>query len=460
MGAVLQQICDAVLAQDASGRTDARLLECFRDHHDEIAFEALVRRHGPMVLGVCLRVLRNPQDAEDAFQTTFLVLVRKAASIVPPGMVANWLYGVAYQTAIKARAMANRRGAKERQVMGTPEPAAPEDAETHWHELRPIIDDELARMPAKYRAPLVLCDIEERSYKEVAEQLGWPEGTVAGRLSRARAMLANRLSRRGVVLPIGVLAALLTQNAASACVPDATVASTVKAASLFVAGRATTGAISANVIVLTEGVLKTMMLSKLKTATAVLFAACLVVSGVGVAISTPVADAQDQKKAAPVLPQPKKEDPKKVDPKAAPKVDPKGDPKNGGNNEKNGNNNQNGNDEKNGNNNQNGNDEKNGQNNQNGNDEQGVVKVVDPKANTITVVVNQKGKPVEKVFALPKDVPVVLGGKPAKLGDLKPGMKVGVVIGKDKKGVVGIKQVNEPNGPNNNGNGQKNQKNG
>ena len=448
MGAVLQQICDAVLAQDASGRTDARLLECFRDHHDEIAFEALVRRHGPMVLGVCLRVLRNPQDAEDAFQTTFLVLVRKAASIVPPGMVANWLYGVAYQTAIKARAMANRRGAKERQVMGTPEPAAPEDAETHWHELRPIIDDELARMPAKYRAPLVLCDIEERSYKEVAEQLGWPEGTVAGRLSRARAMLANRLSRRGVVLPIGVLAALLTQNAASACVPDATVASTVKAASLFVAGRATTGAISANVIVLTEGVLKTMMLSKLKTATAVLFAACLVVSGVGVAISTPVADAQDQKKAAPVLPQPKKEDPKKVDPKAAPKVDPKGDPKNGGNNEKNGNNNQNGNDEK------------NGQNNQNGNDEQGVVKVVDPKANTITVVVNQKGKPVEKVFALPKDVPVVLGGKPAKLGDLKPGMKVGVVIGKDKKGVVGIKQVNEPNGPNNNGNGQKNQKNG
>lgn len=287
MSAVIQHIRDAVLAQDAVGLTDARLLECFRDHRDEVAFEALVRRHGPMVLGVCRRALRNPQDAEDAFQATFLVLVRKAASIVPPGMVGNWLYGVAYQTALKARAMADRRGARERQVMDTPEPAAPDRDDALWRELRPIIDEELSRLPAKYRAPLVLCDVEERSYKEAAEQLGWPEGTVAGRLSRGRAMLADRLARRGVVLPLAALGAVLTANAASAGVPATTVASTVKAASLFAAGGATGGAISANAVALTEGVLWAMMISKLKAATAVVFAACLVVSGVGVALSTP-----------------------------------------------------------------------------------------------------------------------------------------------------------------------------
>ncbi len=467
MGGVIPQLSMAMLLQDADGYTDARLLECFLATHDETAFEVLVRRHGPMVLGVCNRVLHNPQDAEDAFQATFLVLVRKAESIVPRAMVGNWLYGVAYQTSLKARAMADKRGAKERQVMDTPEPAVAERDEALWRELRPIIDEELSRLPAKYRAPLVLCDIEEKSYKEAAEQLGWPEGTVAGRLSRARALLADRLARRGVVLPAVALPLLLIQNAAPASVPATLMIPTVKAAALAAAGQATVGAASANVVALTEGVVKAMVLTKLKIATAVLFTACLVVSGVGFAFTGAPAYGQDPKKpaqpVAPAQPKDKKGDEKKVDPKANPK------PGNGGNNEQNGQNNQNGNDEKNGNNNQNGNneqngnnnqngvDEKNGQNNQNGNDEQGVVKAVDPNAKTITVVVNQKGKPVEKVFALPKDVPVVLGGKPAKLGDVKPGMKIGVALDKDKKAVVGIKQVNEPNGQNNN-NGQKNPK--
>lgn len=220
----------------------------------------------------------------------------------------------------------------------------------------------------------------------------------------------------------------------------------------------------ATLAALTEGVVRAMLISKLKIASAVLLAACFAVAGVGFALSTAPADGQEQKKPAqpPAQPQPndKKLDGKKPDDK---KGDPKADPKKGdmGNNEKNGQNNQNGNNEQNGNNNQNGVDEKNGQNNQNGNDEQGVVKAVDPNANTITVVVQQQGKPVEKVFTLPNDVPVTLGGKPAKLGDVKPGMKVNIALNKDKKGVAGIKQVNEPNGQNNNGNdGQKNQKNG
>lgn len=476
MGVVTRQISDALRAQVGDAPTDARLLECFLATHDETAFATLVQRHGPMVMGVCLRVLRHPQDAEDAFQATFLVLVRKASAVSPPGMVGNWLYGVAYQTALKARAMADRRGAKERQVVGTPEPEATDTDDALRRELRPIIDEELSRLPDKYRAPLVLCDIEEKSYKEAAEQLGWPEGTVAGRLSRARAMLAARLNRRGVMLSAVALPMLLMHNTSSASVPAALTTQTVQAATLVAAGQATTGAVSAHVAALTEGVVRAMLISKLKTASAVLLAVCFAVAGVGFALSTAHAEGQEQKKPAqpPAQPQPddKKADAKKADPK---KGDKGNNEKNGqnnqnGNDERNGNNNQNGNNEKNGNNNQNGKnepngsnnqngvDEKNGQNNQNGNDEQGVVKAVDLNANTVTVVVQQQGKSVEKVFTLPKDVPITLGGKPAKLSDVKPGMKVNVALNKDKKGVAGIKQANEPNGQNNNG--PKNQKNG
>ena len=152
---------------------------------DEAAFEALVRRHGPMVLGVCRRVLRNHHDAEDAFQATFLVLVRKAASIVPREMVANWLYGVAYRTALKARSMIARQRVRERQVTEMPEPEAAEPDDC-WRDLQPLLDQELSRLPDKYRVPIVLCDLEGKTGKEAARQLGWPEGTVASRLARGR----------------------------------------------------------------------------------------------------------------------------------------------------------------------------------------------------------------------------------------------------------------------------------
>src|SRR5262245_23635654 len=248
MNAVGLQLRKAVLDQDTLGLTDARLLERFLEMQDEVAFEVLVRRHGPMVMGVCNRILQCPHNAEDAFQATFLVLVRKADSVVPREMLANWLYGVAYQTALKARAMVAKRGAKEQQVMDTPEPAAAEHDEALWREIRPIIDEELSRLPAKYRAPLLLCDIEEKAYKQAAEQLGWREGTGAGRLSRARTMLAMRLSRRGVVLPAATLPLLLVQNAASGGVPAAAIVSTVKAATLVATGQAMAGAISAEVV--------------------------------------------------------------------------------------------------------------------------------------------------------------------------------------------------------------------
>ena len=148
---------------------------------DDGAFAALVRRHGPMVWGVCRRALGGRQDAEDAFQAVFLVLVRKAASVEPREMLANWLYGVAYHTALKARAVAFRQKTRERQVREMPEPtAAPANV---WHDLEAILDQELSRLPDKYRWPVVLCDLEGKSYKEAARQLGCLDGTLGGATS-------------------------------------------------------------------------------------------------------------------------------------------------------------------------------------------------------------------------------------------------------------------------------------
>jgi RNA polymerase sigma factor (sigma-70 family) len=241
------------------GETDGDLLDRYIRRKDDAAFEALVRRHGPMVLGVCRRILANSHDAEDAFQATFLVLVRKAPSIRPAGMVGNWLYGVAHRTALEARRSAARRRAKEAQV--APRTETPDDP---LAQLRPLLDRELPRLPDKYRAILVLCDLEGRTRKEVAQQLGLPEGTVASRLGRARVMLAKRLTRDGVTLSGGGLAAALAQEAASGSAPPSLVLATVKAATACAAGPAAAAAVSAPVTALTEGVLKTMLLSKLK----------------------------------------------------------------------------------------------------------------------------------------------------------------------------------------------------
>jgi RNA polymerase sigma factor (sigma-70 family) len=229
-----------------------------------------------MVWGTCRRVLGNDHDAEDAFQAAFLVLVRKAASIVPREMVANWLYGVAHQTALKARAMAARRKGRERQVAEMPEPATAE--QDFWRDLQPLLDQELSRLPDKYRVVLVLCELEGKTRKETACELGVPEGTVAGRLARARTMLAKRLAQRDVALSGGALAAVLSENLASAGVPNVVTASTIKAASLCAAGQAATDVVSAKVAGLIEGVLKAMLTSKLKIATTVML---VVLAGVG-----------------------------------------------------------------------------------------------------------------------------------------------------------------------------------
>ena len=168
---VIQTLRRATLPHEEAALTDGQLLESYVRGREETAFAALVR-HGPMVWGVCRRVLPKHHDAEDAFQATFLVLVRKAASVVPREMVANWLYGVAHQTALKARATAARRGAREKQVTTMPEPAL--EGHGRWDDLQPLLDQELSRLPDKYRAVLVLCDLEGKTRKEAARHLNVP----------------------------------------------------------------------------------------------------------------------------------------------------------------------------------------------------------------------------------------------------------------------------------------------
>jgi RNA polymerase sigma factor (sigma-70 family) len=260
MNRVVDQLRSAVL-RECERRTDGDLLRTFIERRDETAIAALIERHGPMVWGVCRRLLSH-HDAEDAFQATFLVLVRKSASIVPREMVGNWLYGVAHQTALQACRTAARRRTREVQVTVMPDAEA--EQRDQWRDVQPLLDQELSRLPEKYRTVIVLCDLEGRTRKEVARQLVCPEGTIAARLARARAMLAKRLTRRGVTLSGGALAAVFSQETASAVVPISVVASTIKAASMFAAGPvAAIGAISVRVAALTEGVLKARRSSSL-----------------------------------------------------------------------------------------------------------------------------------------------------------------------------------------------------
>jgi RNA polymerase sigma factor (sigma-70 family) len=280
---VLPHLYGAALLDGGAERTDGQLLEAFVRRHDEAALEALVRRHAVMVWGVCRRVLPSHHDAEDAFQATFLVLLRKAATIVPREMVGNWLYGVAHQTALKARATRAKQRTREKQVMTLPEPAAPDAG--LWNDLRPILDEEIRRLPERYRAVLVLCELEGRTGREAARQLGIPEGTVASRLARARALLAKRLTRYGLVVSGGTVAALLSQKAASAGVPTWLVLSTLQGVLRRAGGKVLpAGVIPARVAALTTAVLKAMMRNKLKTVSAVLGALAASALAVGAGI--------------------------------------------------------------------------------------------------------------------------------------------------------------------------------
>src|SRR5262245_40459336 len=180
---------------------DQDLVGAFVTTRSEAAFAALVRRHGPMVLNVCRRVLGNAHDAEDAFQATFLVLARKAASLRDRPLVSSWLYGVAQRTARKALTARTRRATHERAAVA---PASRDPlAALSVREAQRIVDQELARLPGKYQAPLVLCCLEGLARDEAARLLGWPVNLLKSRLEQARQLLRDRLGRHGLTLPAG-----------------------------------------------------------------------------------------------------------------------------------------------------------------------------------------------------------------------------------------------------------------
>jgi RNA polymerase sigma factor (sigma-70 family) len=263
ISSVLRYVRRVVGAPAAEGRTDRHLLECFSRRRDQDAFALLVDRHGPMVLGVCRRVLGDAHAAEDAFQATFLVLAHNAGSACWHDSVAGWLHQVARRIAARARGQAGRRRFHERRA-GALAPAEPLP-EQERRELRALLDEELSRLPGKYRHPLVLCYLEGKTNEEAARQLGWTKGTVSGRLARARDLLRGRLIRRGLALSAAALAAELGPDAAAA-VPAALARATVGAAVLAATGQV--GGIAAPVAALVKGALRTMWLTKLKTALA------------------------------------------------------------------------------------------------------------------------------------------------------------------------------------------------
>jgi RNA polymerase sigma factor (sigma-70 family) len=262
---------------------DAELVQRFAAVGDASAFELLVWRHGPMVLGVCRRVLRQEQDAEDAFQAAFLALARKAGSVGRRGSVGGWLYRVAHRIALDARERAARRRHRERaagrraEAAGVPDPAA----EAGGRELWRVLDDELGRLPERCREAFVLCCLEGRSGPEAARELGCAAKAVESRLARARARLRAGLARRGLLPPAVLTAAALCPATAKAGLPPPLVAAALRTVALA-GGRAATGAaVSAHVLSLTEGVLRTMLVSKLKAVGAVVLAAGVIGAGAG-----------------------------------------------------------------------------------------------------------------------------------------------------------------------------------
>jgi RNA polymerase sigma factor (sigma-70 family) len=257
---------------------DGALLQRFVTLRDEAAFTELLARHGPMVLGVCRRLLGEGADVDDAFQATFLVLVQKAASVRNRDALGSWLYGVALRVARKARAETVRRRALEKQAIPM---QSFEETAADWRDLRPVLDAELERLPAKYREPLILCYLEGHSYEEAARRLGWSNGTVCGRLARAKDLLRGRLARRGLA-PVAALLTAGLGREATAAVPTVLADATLKSALACAgAGGVAAGAVAAPVAALTKGALNAMFWGKIKGALLVVLVLSVVAAGAG-----------------------------------------------------------------------------------------------------------------------------------------------------------------------------------
>jgi RNA polymerase sigma factor (sigma-70 family) len=252
---------------------DRELLGHFTTRDSAIAqqaFAAIVRRHGPMVLGVCRRVLRDPHAAEDAFQATFLVLALKAGTIRKRDALGCWLHGVAARISRRARTLSHRRGEQQLGLLNL-DLCAPEGNDIDLAELRSVLDEEVGRLPATYRRAVVLCYLDGKKQEDVARELGWSKGTVSGRLARAKDMLRARLIRRGFAPSAGVMGVLLTEETVSAAVAAALADGAVRSALCVVLGRGEALAASSTVMALAKGAVRAMLLAKVKLASAALF---------------------------------------------------------------------------------------------------------------------------------------------------------------------------------------------
>lgn len=294
----LQYMCGNLRPKGEGALSDAHLLERWVMQRDEVAFELLLRRHGPMVFALCRRLLGRTQDAEDAFQATFLVLVRKAASIQKHAALSSWLYKVAYRVALRARhkfsvpvaAVEPDRLARESKA----------EEELVWRDLRPLLDEEVHRLPPRYRDVFVLCHLQGKTNEEAARELGCPLGTVLSRLSRAREHLRGQLTRRGITIGTATLTAILAHEAFSAPLPPLLAGLTLKHA-LLTAGAAMAAGqqIPSTIITLSQGVLNAMFLTKIKIALSLLLVIGLTgVTGSYVALNLNAQETSSGKKEA------------------------------------------------------------------------------------------------------------------------------------------------------------------
>jgi RNA polymerase sigma factor (sigma-70 family) len=319
---LLRHLRRASAASAAQSASDAVMLERFRLRQDEEAFAVLVARHGPMVRRLCGRILANTQDAEDAFQATFLVLARKAA-IVRPQTLASWLHGVAYRVACKARGAVARRRFQPL-PLDMPDPLADPPAEVSAREVLTLFDEELRRLPEVYRLPIILCCLQGRSQEEAARQLGWTPGSLQGRLERARARLHARLARRGVSFAAGMLVLEAVQGVAPAVPPPAGfVASLLQAARLSTPAMTGHGAVTPRVLTLAQETMQSMTAAKMKMGLVLFLVTSVVVAGAGLIAPQARQESQPQeqsKASKQQAPQPS------ANAKAAPLADRFGDP--------------------------------------------------------------------------------------------------------------------------------------
>jgi RNA polymerase sigma factor (sigma-70 family) len=311
---VLQNLRKVAAVHTDRELSDRELLDRFLTARDESAFTVLIERHGPMVLGVCRRSLPNLHDAEDACQATFLVLARKAASVRKKSSLGSWLHGVACRVAANLKRDQVRRKAREREV-GAKAPMDPA-AEVTWREVQTILDEELQRLPERYRTPMILCYLECMTRDEAAQQLGLSPTTLHGRLEHARGLLRDHLKKRGLTLPAVMSAAVLGESLAQAALTPTLVVSSTKAAVLLATGQTVTeGVVTNQVLALTQEVIKNMFLTKLKLASAALLCAGLMVAVIGGTLDSLAAQdgsrtktpAVEERTKAPQIQKPKEE---------------------------------------------------------------------------------------------------------------------------------------------------------